>query len=149
MVDAMARRYATLRDEAVSLLPMALSVLGRLREHGLKLGLLTNGSTDKQWAKIRQFDLARFFDHIQVEGGVGFGKPDLRAFRRALAALDVAPEEAWMVGDNLVWDIRGAQQAGIYAIWINVHGSGPDAEDGVTPDGVVASLAELLQLERL
>ena len=48
MVDAMARRYATLRDEAVSLLPMALSVLGRLREHGVKLRLLTNGSNDKQ-----------------------------------------------------------------------------------------------------
>ena len=79
---------------------------------------------------------------------MGFGKPDLRAFRRALAALDVAPEEAWMVGDNPVWDIRGARQAGIYAICINVHGSGPDAEDGVTPDGVVASLAELIQLER-
>ena len=60
----MARRYATLRDEAVSLFPKALSVLGRLREHGVKLGLLANGSTDKQWAKIRQFDLARFFDHI-------------------------------------------------------------------------------------
>ena len=149
MVDAMARRYSTLRDAAISLFPMALSVLGRLREHGVKLGLLTNGSTDKQWAKIRQFALARFFDHIQVEGDVGFGKPDLRAFRRALAALDVAPDEAWMVGDNLVWDIRGAQQAGIYAIWIDVHGSGPDAEDGVTPDQVVASLAELLQLERL
>ena len=149
MVDAMARRYSTLRDAAVSLFPMALSVLGRLREHGVKLGLLTNGSTDKQWAKIRQFALARFFDHIQVEGDVGFGKPDLRAFRRALAALDVAPDEAWMVGDNLVWDIRGAQQAGIYAIWIDVHGSGPDAEDGVTPDQVVASLAEVLQLERL
>ena len=149
MVDAIARRYSTLRDAAISLFPMALSVLGRLREHGVKLGLLTNGSTDKQWAKIRQFALARFFDHIQVEGDVGFGKPDLRAFRRALAALDVAPDEAWMVGDNLVWDIRGAQQAGIYAIWIDVHGSGPDAEDGVTPDQVVASLAELLQLERL
>ena len=64
MVDAMARRYATLRDEAVPLFPKALSVLGRLREHGVKLGLLANGSTDKQWAKIRQFDLARFFDQI-------------------------------------------------------------------------------------
>ena len=149
MVDAMARRYSTLRDDAVSLFPKALSGLGRLREHGVKLGLLTNGSTDKQWAKIRQFALARFFDHIQVEGDVGFGKADLRAFRHALAALDVAPDEAWMVGDNLVWDIRGALQAGIYAIWIDVHGSGPDAEDGITPDQVVASLAELLQLERL
>ena len=51
---------------------------------------------------------------------------------------------------NLVWDIRGARQAGIYAIWIDIHGSGLDAEDGVsvTPDRVVASLAELIQLER-
>ncbi len=50
----------------------------------------------------------------------------------------------------LVWDIRGARQAGIYAIWIDIHGSGLDAEDGVsvTPDRVVASLAELIQLER-
>ena len=149
MVDAMARRYTNLRDEAVSLFPMALTSLGELREQGVKLGLLTNGSTDKQWAKIRQFDLAGFFDHIQVEGDAGFGKPDLRAFRCALAALDVAPEEAWMVGDNLVWDIQGAQRAGIYAIWIDPHGSGLDAENGVTPDEVVASLAELLQLERL
>ena len=53
MVDAMARRYSTLRDADVSLFPMALTSLGQLREHGVKLGLLTNGSTDKQWAKIR------------------------------------------------------------------------------------------------
>ena len=149
MVDAMARRYSTLRDAAVSLFPMALSVLGRLREHGVKLGLLTNGSTDKQWAKIRQFALARFFDHIQVEGDVGFGKADIRAFRRALAALEVVPDEAWMVGDKPGVGHPQRAAGGIYAIWIDVHGSGPDAEDGITPDQVVASLAELLQLERL
>lgn len=144
MIDAMARRYTVLRDEAVTPFRGALAALERLRGTGTKLALLTNGSTEKQWAKIRQFGLAGFFDHIQVEGDLGFGKPDAQAFNYALAALDARPEEAWMVGDNLLADIEGAQRAGIFAIWIDAHGNGPDTGSGVTPDRVVRSLDELV-----
>lgn len=144
LVDAMARRYTVLRDEAVTPFRGALAALERLRGSGVRLALLTNGSTEKQWGKIRQFGLTGFFDHIQVEGDLGFGKPDARAFRYALAALDVRPDEAWMVGDNLLADIEGAQRAGIFAVWIDAHGSGLDAGDGVTPDRVVNSLDGLL-----
>ena len=146
LIDAMARRYTVLRDEAVTPFRGAMAVLERLRGSGTKLALLTNGSTEKQWGKIRQFGLAGFFDHIQVEGDLGFGKPDARAFRYALAALDVRPDEAWMVGDNLLADIEGAQRVGIFAVWIDAHGSGLDTRDGVTPDRVVNSLDELLIL---
>lgn len=144
LVDAMAKRYTVLRDAAVAPFRGALAALERLRGSAVKLALLTNGSTDKQWGKIRQFGLTGFFDHIQVEGDVGFGKPDARAFRYALAALDVRSDEAWMVGDNLLTDIDGAQRAGIFAVWIDAHGSGLDPGDGVTPDRVVNSLDELL-----
>ena len=143
-VDAMALRYTALRDEAVALFPGALAALERLRKRGILLGLLTNGSTEKQWGKIREFSLARYFDHIQVEGDVGFGKPDAQAFRHALSALAVGPQETWMVGDNLLADIAGAQRAGIHAIWIDAHGSGLDTSDGVVPDRIVVSLDELL-----
>ena len=61
-----------------------------------------------------------------------------------LAALDVAPEAAWMVGDNLLADIRGAQRVGIYAIWIDAHGNGRVDADDVTPARVVSSLDDLL-----
>lgn len=145
LVDAMARRYTVLRDQAVTPFRGALAALERLRGSGLKLALLTNGSTEMQWRKIRHFRLAGFFDHIQVEGDLGFGKPDARAFRYALAALDVTPEKAWMVGDNLLADIEGAQRAGIFAVWMDAHGSGLDTRDGVTPDQVVNSLDELLE----
>ena len=142
--DAMARRYTAPRDEAVAPFPGALEALGRLRSSGSKLALLTNGSSEKQWAKIRQFELATFFHYIQVEGDVGVGKPDPEAFRRVLTALDVAAEAAWMVGDNLLSDIRGAQRAGIYAIWIDAHGNGRVDGDDVTPARVVSSLHDLL-----
>ena len=112
VVDAMAHRYTALRDEAVKPFQGALTALERLRESGIRLALLTNGSAEKQWGKIRQFGLARYFDHIQVEGDVGFGKPDAQAFEHALSALDARPHETWMVGDNLLADIAGAQRSG-------------------------------------
>ena len=148
LIDALAKRYTVLRDEAVTPFRGALAALERLRGIGIKLALLTNGSTEKQWGKIRQFGLAGFFDHIQVEGDLGFGKPDGRAFRYALAALDVPAEEAWMVGDNLLADIEGAQRSGIFAVWIDAHGSGPDTRHGIVPDGIVGSLGELLETLR-
>ena len=49
-----------------------------------------------------------------------------------------------MVGDNLLADIEGAQRAGIFAIWIDAHGTGLDTGDGVTPDRVVRTLDDLL-----
>ncbi|MDE0421379.1 MAG: HAD-IA family hydrolase [Gammaproteobacteria bacterium] len=144
LIEAMAKRYTVLRDEAVTPFRGALGALERLRGSGAKLALLTNGSTEKQWGKIRQFGLAGFFDHIQVEGDFGFGKPAMRAFRYALAALEVRPAETWMVGDNLLADIEGAQRAGIFAIWIDAHGNGLDPGEGVTPDRVINSIGELL-----
>ena len=144
VVDAMAQRYTALRDEAVKPFQGASTALERLRESGIRLALLTNGSSEKQWGKIRQFGLERYFDHIQVEGDVGFGKPDAQAFRHALSTLDARPHETWMVGDNLLADIAGAQRVGIHAIWMDAHGNGLDARDGVVPDRVVKSLGELL-----
>lgn len=143
-IRAMATRYTALRDQAVAPFPGALRALERLRSTGVKLALLTNGSAEKQREKIARFDLERFFDHVQVEGELGVGKPDPRAFESVLAALCVAPADAWMVGDNLLSDIEGAQRVGIHAVWIDAHGNGLPTDDGVTPDRVISSLSELL-----
>lgn len=59
------------------------------------------------------------------------GKPHPAVFRRMLAALDVAPERALMVGDNLHTDIAGAAAMGISTLWITggVHGADLAAAD--------------------
>ena len=94
-LDAMARRYTALRDEAVTPFPWALEALRRLRSSGSKLALLTNGSSQKQWAKIRQFELTTFFDHIQgwrcrrrQAGPRGLSKGAGRARRRSGGGMD-------------------------------------------------------------
>ena len=63
----------------MSLFPDAHEVIDALRARGLKLALVTNGEAQLQRAKISRFDLAGRFDHVQIEGEHGFGKPEERA----------------------------------------------------------------------
>ena len=75
---------------------------------------------------------------------MGFGKPDPRVFQLALDGLGVAASDAWCVGDNLVWDVGGAQALGIHGIWRDWRGLGlPDGSD-VVPDRTVRSVVELM-----
>ena len=144
IVGRMADRYTAIREEAVRPFPGAIDTLRRLKETGIRLGLITNGAADMQRGKIGRFALGGFFDHIQVEEELGVGKPDEKAFRHALDALGVGPAEAWMVGDDLEFDIRGAQQAGIYAVWVDARGGGLPDGTSVRPDRIIGALSDLI-----
>lgn len=137
-------RYAAYREEHMYLYPDALTVIDAYRERGYKLGLVTNGAAEVQRAKVRRFDLARRFDHIQVEEEAGFGKPDGRAYVHTLEALGLPPEAATMVGDDLVWDVLSPQRLGIHAIWYDVFQRGLPSDAPVVPDRVITRLDQLL-----
>ena len=144
LVTRMGERYNQIRDEAMRPFPGAIETLRRLQTTDIRLGLLTNGSAETQRAKIERFSLAEYFDHIQVEGEFGIGKPDERAFHNALNNLGVGPAEAWMVGDNLEFDIRGAQQVGIYAVWVDTQGTGLPDGTTVHPDMTIGAVSDLI-----
>lgn len=94
--------------------------------------------------KITRFDLARRFDHIQIEGEHGFGKPEERAYRHAMRALGVQAHEVWMVGDNLEYDVAAPQRLGIHAIWHDHLATGLPSNSKVQPDRINRSLSELV-----
>lgn len=144
VLDEMSDRYSYLRDERLRPFLGAIDALQRLRDTGVRMALLTNGSSDSQRGKVDKHGLAEFFDHIQIEGEFGIGKPDERAFRSSLDALGVGPHDAWMIGDNLEFDIHAAQQIGIYAIWMDAHDNGLPVETTVRPDRIITSLSELV-----
>ncbi|MBB1177697.1 HAD-IA family hydrolase [Pseudomonas sp. FW305-3-2-15-E-TSA4] len=60
-----------------------------------------NGAGPLQRAKIERFGLEPYFDHIQIESGVGVGKPSPAAFRRVFAALAVEVADVCVIGDSL------------------------------------------------
>jgi putative hydrolase of the HAD superfamily len=144
----LADRFTTYREEEMFVFPGAHDAIDALKAHGVKLALVTNGAADTQRAKVERFELAHRFDHIQIEGEHGFGKPEERAYLHAMDALGVTAPETWMVGDNLEWEVEVPQRLGIYAIWIDAHGQGLPAESTIKPDRIIRSLTELLPAGR-
>jgi putative hydrolase of the HAD superfamily len=131
-------------DEELLLFPDAHETLDRLKEFGVKLALITNGAAEPQRAKVVRFALEHRFDHVQIEGEHGFGKPEERAYIHAMEVLGVGPHETWMVGDNLEWEIVAPQRLGIYAIWHDGYGVGLPSDSPIRPDRIIRRLSELL-----
>ena len=144
----LADRFTAYRDEQMFVFPGAHEAIDALKARGVKLALVTNGAAEPQRAKVERFALTHRFDHIQIEGEHGFGKPEERAYLHAMDALGVTARETWMVGDNLEWEVEVPQRLGIYAIWIDVHGEGLPADSSIKPDRIIRSLTELLPAER-
>ena len=108
VAHALGDRFSEYREEQMHLLPDAHEVVDALKQRGVLLALVTNGAGDTQRAKVERFELAHRFDHIQIEGECGFRKPEERAYLHAMEALEVKPDETWMVGDNLEMGGRGS-----------------------------------------
>jgi putative hydrolase of the HAD superfamily len=140
----LADRFTTYREEEMFVFPGAHEAIDQFKILGIKLALVTNGAADTQRAKVERFELAHRFDHIQIEGEHGFGKPEERAYLHAMDALGVTAGDTWMIGDNLEWEVEMPQRLGIYAVWLDAHGEGLPQGSTARPDRIVRSLTELL-----
>ena len=138
----LADEYTSLQDASIHLYPGTLTTLEHLRNKRILLGLVTNGSSAAQRGKLDRFGLTGFFNVILIDQEVGFSKPDPRIFMLALDKLNLPSCSVWMVGDNLLWDIQGARNAGIYAVWANYC----NAKTSENPDATIASIEELMTL---
>jgi putative hydrolase of the HAD superfamily len=143
LANEFADSYALAREETIEPFPGAIEALRHLRDQGIKLALITNGSAGVQRRKIDRFKLTSLFDCILIEGEIGIGKPDEGVYRRALDKLGAKPEETWMVGDNLEWDVQAPQRLGVFGIWLDFVGKGLPEASSVRPDRIIHSLAEL------
>ncbi len=139
-----AQDYTQAREESLCLFPDTLPTLTHLRSSGVKLALITNGQAQLQRRKIERFGLADYFSVILVEGEFGLGKPDERVYLHVLDQLGIDPAEAWMVGDNLEWEVAAPQRLGMKGIWYDVEGKGLPPTTIVRPDRIIRRLSDLL-----
>jgi putative hydrolase of the HAD superfamily len=111
------------RHENFELYDDVPDTLARLREAGLRIGLVSNSARD-----VAEF--ARHH-HLDVDAGIssfhhGHTKPHASIFRAVLALLGVEPAAAAMVGDTIADDIEGARALGMHAILLDREGLNPD-----------------------
>jgi putative hydrolase of the HAD superfamily len=143
---AIVAAYSARTDAMRALLPGAVDALRTIRALGIKMALVTNGAATPQRAKIDRFGLAQFFDVIVVEGEFGQGKPEPAVYAHALASLGVAAADAWMIGDNIEWDVLAPRRLGLKGIWIAPGVEAGEVAGVVEADAVVPDLAALAEL---
>lgn len=141
--DEAADEYSDIREASMYLFDGALEALESFRKMGIQLGLVTNGGSLIQRKKLARFDLEKYFHEILIDQEIGVSKPDQAVYELALQRLHVSAGEVIMVGDNLVWDILGAQRAGIYAVWNDYLREGLPSSSTIHPDHTVTSIWEL------
>ena len=105
--------------------PDALTVLTKLRQLGLKTGILSNtpwGSPAAVWhSELQRHGLAENVDLTLFCVDVGWRKPHGAIFSEALARLQVRPQATLFVGDDLRWDIEGSRDAGLVPVLLDPH----------------------------
>jgi putative hydrolase of the HAD superfamily len=114
----------------------AIPTLDALRDRGLKLGLLSNSARD-----LDQFVAHHGLrvDAVLTSRAHGKTKPHEAIFRRMLELLDVAANDAVMVGDTVEDDVEGATAVGMRAVLLDRDGRYGDRDS-------IADLRALLTL---
>jgi HAD superfamily hydrolase (TIGR01458 family) len=94
-----------------------------------------------------QLDAGAYVRGLEEAAGVDavvVGKPAPTFFRTALGEIGVPPEKAWMVGDDVENDVRGAQRLGLTGVQVRTGKfRARDLDAGDAPSHVVDSIADL------
>jgi putative hydrolase of the HAD superfamily len=116
-------------------------VIAALQARGIERGVVTNGGSALQRAKIKALGLEASLAVIAISEELGVAKPDPAIFHHALSVIACPAEQAWFVGDNAEVDVRGAAAAGLTGFWVRT-GVAPDADP--PPGAVLTRLSDLL-----
>lgn len=86
-----------------------------------KLHIITNGFNQIQFNKLKNSNIAHYFETVTNSENAGFKKPNPQIFHYALEISKSNKESSVMIGDNFEADIEGALNVGIDAIMFNEH----------------------------
>jgi putative hydrolase of the HAD superfamily len=106
----------TVFDRTAPVIDGAAEVLQTLVAASHRLVLLTKGSPEVQWKRIRESELASFFESVHVVPE----KSDA-AFAAICRSARVSPVDAWSIGNSLPSDINPALRIGMGAVWIDAE----------------------------
>ena len=125
------------------LYPQVQETLDQLRSY-YSMAVVSDAQSAYAIPELRAVGLLKYFDPIIVSGDYGYRKPDARLFQKALDALQVRPEQALFLGNDLYRDIFGAQQTGMKAIFVSSN-QGNTSNQTISPDYTISRFADLPQ----
>jgi putative hydrolase of the HAD superfamily len=106
--------------------------LSKLRDKGLKLGIISNGFRKDVEHVLGKLRLKRWFDVVVSIDSCNSAKPAKEIFIYALNKLGIQPSEALFIGDSVETDYKGAVDAGIKSLLIDREGKIPRKYNKIT-----------------
>jgi 2-haloacid dehalogenase len=121
--------------------PEVATVLTRLKQSGIKIAILSNGTPAMLEAAVRSSGIEDVMDAILSVEEAGVFKPHPKVYQLAVDRLGVAADAIAFVSGN-GWDIHAASAFGMRTVWCNRTGQKAERLPG-KPDRIVTSLAAL------
>jgi 2-haloacid dehalogenase len=126
---------------ALSLHPDVAEGISALRDAGLRLVTLSNGSADVARNLLGSAGLLEQFEHLLSVEDAPAWKPARAAYDYAAWVCETDPDQMILVAVH-PWDIHGAKRAGLQTAWLNRSGADyPGYFEA--PDHTITSLGEL------
>ncbi|WP_010268619.1 HAD family hydrolase [Paenibacillus senegalensis] len=125
--EAAAHRFNELYHEVSTRFMIAapeLSPLLDMLQRSYKLGIVTNGTREVQFDKLKALGIESYFPQggVIISDDIGWEKPDPRIYEAALSFFAAQPETTLFVGDSWKNDVVGPGSLGIASIWLNKKG---------------------------
>ena len=98
-----------------------LEAIKILKKNEFKLGLVSNGKSPFQERNFNALGVSGLFDSVIISESVGCRKPQNEIFELACKEIGVMPRRTVFVGDNPTVDIDGANNCGMYTVFIPGH----------------------------
>lgn len=112
-VEQLVIKYCT--PDYISSYPYAASTLTELSTRGMRLAVVTNGFYKYQNPVMTSLGLRHFFDDFITPEMAGIVKPYAPIYQ---AAIKGEPSLCLHVGDTIIHDVWGADQAGFEPVWV-------------------------------
>lgn len=109
-----------------------------------RVSILTNGQEGHQKDKVRTLGMYDYIgdDAIFTSEGIGYAKPDAKAFQTVCDRLSIPYDTMYYIGDNYIKDMVGAKAAGLHTIHFNRH----NLQEGMASDYIVYNEDQLVAL---
>lgn len=143
---AMHRDYAAALGQSCILLPGALGLCQALApDH--EMYILTNAVASVQRARFAKSEITPYFKGVFISEAIGAAKPDPKFYQHVFCAVPgLTRENALVIGDSLSSDIRGANNAGLPCLWLNLKGQA--RPEDLRIDYEASTLEEVLSIIR-
>ncbi|HWE09113.1 MAG TPA: HAD family hydrolase [Solirubrobacteraceae bacterium] len=129
---------------SLSAFPGIPEVLVELREHGIKIGIVTSKGRRRFVPDSERIRIGHLIDVAVCAGEAAAAKPDPASLLTALDGLGVGPAQAAMVGDTVV-DVTAGRAAGTITFGVAWGHGTPGALLAAGAEWVAAGAAELLE----